>query len=160
MQTETIRLLLVEDMAPRHKFFVENTPKPFKIVWARSGGAALNILAKDEPDTYAGLLLDFDLYEQGYVLADRKTDGGKVAEVIAQRVFNDIPVLVHSMNPRGATRIVDTLSHAGFPVTRIPFAEMTAEKYATWLGAIGAACGALPVPSPRGGAAVDALPRA
>ena len=49
-----IRILLVENDDNRYAYFKAATPPLFRLVHAKTGGAALAILARDEPDTYAG----------------------------------------------------------------------------------------------------------
>jgi DNA-binding response OmpR family regulator len=131
-----IRLLLVEDDSDRHAFFTAHLPKEVRVVWARSGGAALAILKKDEADTYHGVLLDYDLYKQGVTADGAFTNGGVVAKAVAQKLDQGVPVLVHSMNTPGAMKMVTILAAAGFDVTRVPFNELTPEKLRSWVSTL------------------------
>jgi CheY-like chemotaxis protein len=127
------RILLVEDSDSREAFFRKNTPSDIHLVWAKSGGAALAILARDASDTYAGIMMDFDLGDQQLTETDKHTNGGVVVHRIISLVDNDTPVLVHSMNPGGAVAMVGLLTGHGFPVSRVPYSILTKERYAAWL---------------------------
>lgn len=59
--------------------------------------------------------------------------GTNVAKAIMPNIAPDIPVLVHSMNPADASKMVKALSKAGFSVTRLPMSEMTGENLRKWL---------------------------
>lgn len=128
------RLLLVEDDKRRHAWFTERVASipDARLVWARTGGAALNIINKEAPNTYAGLMLDHDLDLQA---PDPSliTNGKKVVSAVIDRVDTATPILVHSANKEGGPAMMNLLTGAGFDVTRIVFSDLTTARFAEWL---------------------------
>jgi hypothetical protein len=59
--------------------------------------------------------------------------GSDVVKSITTQVSTDIPVLVHSMNPVDAPKMVRELEKKGFSVTRIPTNSMTEDNLGEWL---------------------------
>jgi CheY-like chemotaxis protein len=125
-----VRLLVVEDTERRVDYFKSQLPSDWRLVWARSGGAALAIVKRDTPTTYTALMLDHDLDDQSPT--NVSTNGQKVVKAIIDQVETDRPVLVHSMNIIGAPKMVEMLEGAGFTVTRIPYADMTDDRLKKW----------------------------
>lgn len=128
------RLLLVEDDARRHAWFSRalTSLTGAKLVWAKTGKAAVTLLKKDAPETYSGVLLDHDLHTDSSVL---EGNGREVADTVALRVDVATPVLVHSMNTQHAPAMERSLARAGFDVTRIRFVALVAEPglFTAWL---------------------------
>lgn len=127
-----IRILLIEDDNGRVKQIREWLPSDVHLVHAGSAGRALGILQRDR-DAYAGIMLDHDLQGQIATDMDFFLSGTNVAKSIMSNITPDIPVLVHSMNPADAPKMVKALSKAGFSVTRLPMSVMTAENLREWI---------------------------
>lgn len=134
MPRSPTRILLVEDDPRRHAWFTAQlTALPeARLVWAKTGKAAITLLKKDGPETYSGLLLDHDLYTESAVLV---SDGREVVRTIIARVDVATPALVHSANSQCAPIMESSLRNAGFDVTRIHFSELVAEpaRFTEWL---------------------------
>lgn len=78
-------------------------------------------------------MLDRDLDMQARVASDLKISGTAVVQEIITHLHRDIPILVHSMNPSGAPRMVSQLQSAGFVVTRLSWFEMEMDTFHEWL---------------------------
>ena len=72
-------VLLVEDDPERAREIQSCVPNKLRCVWAKSAGAAYGILKRD---TFAGILLDFDLYRSA--LGDPQFTGETVATEIGR----------------------------------------------------------------------------
>jgi len=127
-----IRILLIEDDNGRVRQIRKWLPPDVHLVHAGSAGRALGILQRDR-DAYAGIMLDHDLQGQIATDMDFFLSGSNVAKAIMANITPDIPVLVHSMNPADAPKMIKALSKAGFRVTRLPMSVMTEENLAEWL---------------------------
>ncbi len=123
---------MVEDDEKRVEWFRETLPDGLPLVWASSAGQAMGVLERDGGRTYAGILLDHDLERRVRTEADLVLTGSHVVQAILERVSNDVPVLVHSMNHIDAPRMVTRLEAAGFWVTRIPFAVLRRPALLEW----------------------------
>ena len=55
------------------------------------------------------------------------------AHRIVAKISNEVPVLVHSINPMGARNMRRKLEGAGFDVTISPMTNLTYERFNTWL---------------------------
>ncbi len=128
-----LRVLVVEDTDARVDTFRSWLPTDIRLVHARSAGAAIGILRRDDGRTYAGIMLDHDLQEQAVTRMEEHLSGKDVVRAIIRGVHRDVPVLVHSMNSSGGPAMVDLLRGAHFEVTRIPMASMTRERLLDWL---------------------------
>jgi CheY-like chemotaxis protein len=132
-----LRILLVEDDKNRVKQIKEwLSAEEARLVHAGSAGTAIGVIKKDctkHSIVYDGIMLDHDLQGQTVTEKDLFLSGADVVKEIIARVSNEIPVLVHSMNPTDAPRMVHALTHAGFSVTRIPMVVMTQENLNEWL---------------------------
>jgi hypothetical protein len=78
-------------------------------------------------------MLDHDLQGQIATDMDFFLSGTNVAKAIMANISPAIPVLVHSMNPADAPKMVQALSRAGFSVTRLPMSFMTQENLWGWI---------------------------
>jgi hypothetical protein len=129
------RILLVEDSADRHGWFkarIDVVPNA-RLVWARTGAAAITILSKERPNTYAGVLLDYDLHQQAPD-PSFNVRGDRVVNLVRSTIDPATPILVHSMNPAGGPKMFELLVAEGFSdVERIPFADLDTEKFVKWL---------------------------
>ncbi len=127
------RLLVVEDDIERINCFEEWMPKDIKVTIAKSAGQAMGVLRLDCGSIYGGILLDYDLQEQSRTEADQYLSGGNVVEVLIKSVSPHVPILVHSVNYSGASRMTTKLEAAGFYVTRIPYGVLTKKRFLEWL---------------------------
>ena len=127
-----IRILLIEDDNSRVKQIREWLPPDVRLVHAGSAGRALGILPRDR-DVYAGIMLDHDLQGQIATDMDFFLSGTNVTKAIMATISPEIPILVHSMNPAEAPRMVLALRKAGFSVTRLPMSAMTQENLREWI---------------------------
>jgi CheY-like chemotaxis protein len=128
-----IRLLLVEDNPARYETFLSWLPAGVRLVWARNAGAALGILQRDRGDTYAGVLIDFDLQRQVYTDGGEQRTGEDVMHAIVSRLARSTSLLVHSMNERDAGPMATALDAAGFPTTRIRMKDLTQDLFQQWV---------------------------
>lgn len=131
-----LRILLVEYDNNRVKQIREWLPADVHLVHAGSAGRAIGVIEKDcakNRTTYDGIMLDHDLRGQIATERDFFLSGTNVVKVLMTRVSNEIPVLVHSMNPADAPRMVHALTQSGFSVTRLPMVVMTKESLNEWL---------------------------
>jgi CheY-like chemotaxis protein len=127
-----IRILLIEDDNERVKVITDWLPEDVRLVHAGSAGRAIGILQRDR-NSYAGIMLDHDLRGQMVIQNDFFLDGTIVAKTIMANVPPNTPIIVHSMNPADAPKMVLALSKSGFSVTRLPMSEMTKESFCEWL---------------------------
>ena len=133
MAKETLRILIVEDDIWRAREIAIMLPEGFLPVIVKSAGAALGMLERDRGYIYAGLCLDHDLQRRAMTGADLNMDGNTVVDAIRRHISNDVPVLVHSMNPGKAPIMVQKLESSGFWVTRLPMAELNQKNFGEWL---------------------------
>lgn len=130
------RILIIEDDNDRVEQFTAWLPGDVRLVHAGSAGRALGILQRDS-GAYAGIMLDHDLQGQIVTREDFLMSGSTVVsrliEAVPPALRPDIPVLVHSMNPADAPRMVMRLTSAGFPVSRMPMSAMTKQYFLRWL---------------------------
>lgn len=125
------RLLVIEDNERRVGHMRHWCPEGVTIVHVKEGGVALRMIELDAaPGTYIGVCLDHDLDLQAH---GYPVPGRDVAERMVRNWRDRPPVLVHSMNPGGAAGMMHLLSGAGFPVTRIPMADLTEKKFREWV---------------------------
>ena len=125
------RLLIIEDNERRIALFERWCPKGVRVVVAREGGTALGLVRRDnESGTYIGICLDHDLDLQAH---GQPIKGQVVVDHMVMHWQDRPPVLVHSMNPSGAAKMMRLLDGNGFPVTRIPMASLTAKKFRAWV---------------------------
>ncbi len=129
------RLLLVEDDLGRVADFKKWLPRYVRLVIAASAGQAMGILERDHGSVYAGVLLDYDLYLQALTEVDRHFNGGHVVEAMIEHM-KPCDVLIHSMNATGGGLMETRLSGGGFPVRRVPFADLNEEKFLAWLAEV------------------------
>lgn len=95
-----LRILIVEDTLERQKW-LQQLYREHAWVLVHTAARAVRLV-----NAYA-----FDLISLDYNLAGPDTGAG-VAQAIAASGNARTPVLVHSMNPRGAEQIVEILPHA------------------------------------------------
>lgn len=133
MANSVFRLLIIEDDLARIEQFAAWLPSDIKTVVAPSAGTALGILQRDRGTVYSGIMLDHDLQGRARTERDRTLSGSDLIEAIIRNVSNDVPILVHSMNPVRASAMVERLESAGFSVDRIPMLSLTKELLSKWL---------------------------
>lgn len=124
---------MIEDDESRIAAVTSWLPQTFRLLPVRSAGRAIATLKRDEPKTYAGILLDHDLQMQTAVAAERDLSGTHLIDIIISRIHRDVPILVHSMNPGRAPAMVSRLTEAGFWTTYAPFATLTARGFQRWI---------------------------
>jgi CheY-like chemotaxis protein len=127
-----LRILLIEDDNGRVVRIKEWLPDDVRLVHAGSAGRAIGILQRDR-DAYAGIMLDHDLQGQIATDMDFFLSGTNVVKSIITNVPKDTPVLIHSMNPEDAPKMVQALTKSGFSVTRLPMVVMTRIGLNEWL---------------------------
>ena len=127
------RLLLIEDSNARINQFREWLPEGVVLVVAASAGRAIGTLQHSNPYDYAGILLDHDLEQQVVNPDEVFFNGSNVVNTLVAKISNEVPVLVHSINPMGALNMRRKLEDAGFDVTISPMTNLTYERFNTWL---------------------------
>lgn len=139
------RILLIEDNAERIGLFRAWLPEDAPLVAVGGAGRALGLLRRCRPDRrdrrrgsleYAGILLDHDLGERVAAEGEEHCSGTQVAAAIVERISVEVPVLIHSMNPRGARAMQERLDRAGFWTTRIPMSALDRERFLAWFGEV------------------------
>lgn len=128
-----VRVLLVEDSDDRYAKIKNWISDDVRLIWVTCAGSALGVLQHDGGETYAGIMLDFDLYRKLHATDRMPGTGVDVARKVIEKVANDTPILVHSMNQEERYRIVKMLIDSGFDVTQIPMQELTKEALDEWL---------------------------
>lgn len=131
-----LRLLLVEDDPDRIARFTAWCPPDARLVVARGGGRALDLLERDPGRVYAGLLLDHDLPGQAVNDAERLVTGTQVVQGILRYLDPEIPILIHSMNRGAARRMATTLTAGGFEISTIPMTDLTRARFLAWLDTV------------------------
>ena len=135
-QSETFRLLIIEDDNRRIKTFREWIPNQIPIVVAESAGKAMGLLIRDNNRkngrVYAGILLDRDLHEQALTHTDLSLSGNDLIDIIINNIERDVPVLMHSTNIHQSERMKKQLEGNGFCVTKTPMYDLTREKFDEW----------------------------
>ncbi len=129
-----LRILLVENSSRRIQTFTRWLPDDSDVVLrpVRIGNIAIEMLRRDRPRDWMGVMLDYDLnlFDKSAVYRC----GGDVAQTMLARTDREIPVLVHSMNPAGAAFMCELLVGAGFDnVTCIPFEDVTRRDFLEWI---------------------------
>jgi hypothetical protein len=104
------------------------------MTWIGSAGVALGMLrAHDIKTAVRGILLDYDLVDpRDLRYGEKPLTGLDIARKMVETLDPDLPVLVHSMS-RERDQAINMLRTAGFPVTQIPFAELSKENFNKWL---------------------------
>lgn len=132
--TELLKILVIEDDKSRITFFNNWLLPNFRIVPATSAGAALGRIERDHGLVYAGIFLDHDLQMQIKTAQDCDLSGSTVVKSLIRYMDKRIPILVHSMNPKRAPYMVNTLKSAGFQdVLRISMGELNKTRFQEWL---------------------------
>ena len=112
-----LRVLIVED-TPERQEWLQGLYREHAWVLVHTAARAVRLL-----NAY-----DFDLISLDYNLAG-PNNGDAVAEAVAASRNARTPVLVHSMNPRGAGRLAELLPHAScVPVGRIVRTNATVKR--------------------------------
>lgn len=117
-----MKFLFLDDMKGRHRQFKEWFPSQ-DVDYVFTYADCIKMLERTE---YDSVFLDHDLSEQD-ILCDPQTAKGKtgsdVAEwIVANKQPQQIPmIVVHSLNPVGATNMVNILSSAGFEAVHVMF---------------------------------------
>lgn len=108
-----MKLLFMDDNQNRHKTFRQNTIG-FAILQAYTGREALDFMR--EHDDIDVIFLDHDLnYETVNQLNDEEEDGRWVCkQMIAEDLYKEAQVIIHSMNPLGAEEMEKLLTDAGY----------------------------------------------
>ncbi len=130
--TKKLRILLVEDDIMRQQEIEAWMPTDVRLVWCQNGEAALGVLNRATRDEFAGVMLDNDLDKRPYVSTTKKKTGADIAGKMAERMSRHTPVLVHSMS---VTRedIMKRLRAEGFPVTQLPYCDLTKQNLNAWV---------------------------
>ena len=123
-------ILLVENSPARIAVFEEWVPEGFRLVPVTTGNVALGVLRRDAGSVYAGVMLDFDLDK---VSGCEMRTGRTAAEAVIRYVDKGVPILIHSMNPAGASEMRTLLSEAGFDTTRVPFSKLSERRFLEWV---------------------------
>ena len=127
------RILLIEDSDARIAQFREWLPDSVVLVIAASAGRAIGTLQHSAPRDYAGILLDHDLVQQVVSEAELSFSGSDVVNTLTAKISCEVPVLVHSVNPSGASYMYRRLKSSGFDVTLSPMTNLTQERFGVWL---------------------------
>lgn len=127
------RVLLVEDSDARSETIRSWFPAKVRVVWARSGGDAVGILARDGAETYAGIMLDHDLHQQLRDQRGKQLNGADVARKIIECTSPDTLIFIHSMNPQRRGDILASLQEADFEVTQVPMSKLDPRTLQAWL---------------------------
>ena len=128
-----IRILLIEDDFRRIQKIRDWLPDHVVLVEAKSAGQAMGILQRIEPGELTAIMLDHDLHQQARTSADLSLSGNSLISLICRCVDTEVPILVHSLNPTGASSMVARLDANGYDVTRMPFDTMTKATLTGWL---------------------------
>ena len=120
-------VLLVEDDDERAAEIEQCVPHQLKCVRARSAGAAIGILRRDQ---FTAILLDFDLYRSAH--GDPQFTGETVAKVICETQTRSCQIFVHSQNPLGGPRVFAMLKQAGFSVEQFPWSSQAIGPLTSW----------------------------
>lgn len=123
-----MRILFLDDNDFRHKRMRANSIG-FSVTYVYNAADCIAALRKNE---FNLIMLDHDLdrEKQGLVI-DREEDGRFVARWMASEGLQhkETPVIVHSLNPRGADEMKKILTDAGFvQVACLPLAWTMIEK--------------------------------
>lgn len=127
-----LRILLVEDDNRRQKEIEGWMPADVHLVWCQNGEAAFGVINRARPGEYAAVMLDNDLDKSPYVVVAKKKTGADVARLMAEKMPRDTPVLVHSMSA-DREEIMNRLRAEEFPVTQLPYVDLTREKLNAWV---------------------------
>jgi len=116
-QPVVLRVLIVED-TPERQEWLTGLYRDHAWVLVHTAARAIRLVSA----------YDFDLISLDYNLAGPDT-GATVAEAIARSRNAQTPVLVHSMNPRGAGQLAKLLPHAAcVPVGSLVKTNATAKR--------------------------------
>jgi len=131
---ELLKILVIEDVNSRIKYFDLWLLPGFRIVPTTSAGSSLGLIQGDKGFVYAGICLDHDLQGQTKTAKDCDLSGTTVVKNIIRYMDKRIPILVHSMNPTRAPIMANTLKTAGFKdVLRLSMADLTKTLFQEWL---------------------------
>ncbi len=131
---DLLKILVIEDDNSRIKYLDLWLLPGFRIVPTTSAGSALGTIQRDQGFVYAGICLDHDLQGQTKTAKDCDLSGTTVVNSIIRYMDKRIPILVHSMNPKRAPVMVNTLKSAGFKdVLRMPMGDLSRTIFQEWL---------------------------
>ncbi|OQX07111.1 MAG: hypothetical protein BWK76_25310 [Desulfobulbaceae bacterium A2] len=131
------RLLVIEDDPDRIAIFRTWIPDSIPLVVCSSPGAAIGVVERDgrnrQGQVYGGLMLDHDLQLQVRTTSEQELSGTDIVTHIIRHLNTDMPILIHSMNSAKASPMRTRLEQAGFPVSRIPMADMSQNQLMDWI---------------------------
>lgn len=127
------RILLIEDDPVRIETFRRWLQGRAILVEVKSAGQAMGVLKRVEPDELSGVFLDHDLNQQARTAADLSLSGSRLIDLVCQYVDNQTPILVHSMNPAGASHMSARLATNGYDVTVMPFDHLSGTILRNWV---------------------------
>lgn len=137
---QRFRILLIEDNIDRINIFRSWIPESALLTVVSSAGSAMGMLKRDNNKkngrVYSGILLDHDLQEQAITAQDTKLSSTNLIGLIIENIENNVPILIHSMNPAKSIEMQRRLETSNFTVTLKKWTELEREKAAfdSWLG--------------------------
>ncbi|RJQ24331.1 hypothetical protein C4565_10025 [Candidatus Parcubacteria bacterium] len=140
MKYSSYYVVLYFNFQHRQLEFMKLLPVGFFPSWVEDAGKAIGMLDSDfrknggriGVEFYAGICLDHDLHKKT-VTGGGNFSGTEVSAAIIKYVSPDVPILIHSMNPKKAPGMVNRLQSAGFDVVRMPYADLEQEAFHEWL---------------------------
>lgn len=130
---KVFRILVIEDNKTRIETFQAWLPATVRLVVASSAGRAIGILERDSGSVYGGIMLDHDLSDQVATSADSLLSGTDVVKTIINYISPDVPILIHSMNPKGSRIMARMLEGSGFDVTVVSMELLDKVRFTMWL---------------------------
>lgn len=129
-------VLCVENSPSRVRDFESWLPEGVsRLHVVTNGNTAIGVINRMQPDDYFCVMLDFDLDRAGLGAGNEDLgirSGNVAAEALVRRGI-DLPVLVHSHNPAGASWMTRLLKDANFDVIQVRYENLTEEFFQNWV---------------------------
>ena len=113
-----MKIFILED-DPRRMEYFNNTFNDYEIIWKKTAKEAIDFL-KDNFNDMDYVFLDHDLGGKSFVSSSKENTGYTVALFISQNFDDFRKVIIHTMNPAGATNMKNILPFSQI----IPFHEL------------------------------------
>ena len=104
-----MKILILEDNAERIRIFKRNLERKHELFIFDQVEDAKNAIDSDGP--FERIYLDHDLDQRIFVDSDEDNTGYQLAKYIAEKKI-DADVILHTLNPYGAERMLAVLPHA------------------------------------------------
>lgn len=120
-------ILFLDDDPNRISAFKSNVPSAFVTTTAED---MIELLQKHKDERIDYVFLDHDLGGEVYVDSEREDTGMEVVRhMVNDHTYDVNTVVVHTMNPAGATNMISALKSKDYHVFQLPFGTMAFKNF-------------------------------